>query len=716
MPVPKHKEGRKQTNRRLLGTLIGFAFLSCMLLVRLAVVQVFNSEFYQAKAIGQWTSDTMVAAKRGRIVDEKGIPLAQSITAQTVIAKPNLIPVEKREDTARKLADKLQLNYEDVLKKISDKNISYVNIKRQISDEEFVSIQELRLPGVNFTVEPKRSYPRLELAEQLLGYTDIDGKGQEGLEARYDKYLSGTPGRTINEIDSAGRTIENGASQPITAVNGAQVKLTIDAVVQLFLENALKDCYTVNNAKSVQGIVMNCKTGAILGMATLPSFDLNAPPRHDLESLRALSRNRVIADAYEPGSTFKIITLAAGLEAGVTKESDHFSCNGGRTIDGEFIKCWSRNHKASQTLAEGVQNSCNPVFMDIAGRLGTDRFYQAIENFGFGQLTNVKLTGEAGGIVRNPKQIRNVDLARIGFGQSIAVTPIQLATAVSACVNGGKLMQPYVVSEIVGEDGTVLEKNEPTVVREVLSEQTSKLVASMLEGVVRDGSGRNCYIPGYHVGGKTGTAQKYENGRIAQGKNVASFIGFAPADDPQFLVLVVVDEPNIRSQVFGSTVAAPTVRSVLYDTLRQYNVVPRYDESEDGTHTDVKVPDLRGLSFDEAKHVLQENHLSYEADGVGNVINQAPFPDAIVPEKSGILLYMSMPEVDEAETMEPIVVPNLTHKNLASAYSELDELGLRIEAKGDKLGRVVLQEPGYGARLTPGATVEVTLRNAYDGN
>ena len=699
------KASRNNTNKRLFYVLMAFVIVMVAIVFRLAYLQLFKADELQELAISQWTSDTTVSARRGKITDRNGTVLAQSGTAETVIIMPNSIDSSSREKVAHTLADILQLDYEDVLKKVSKTNVNQVNIKRQVSEDQANAIRAQMLTGVSFSIETKRYYPMKSFAVQLLGYTNMDGDGQEGLEAEYNKYLAGMQGKIVAETDQRGREIPYGAEQYVPAQDGSNLVLTIDAVIQSSLENALSQAVQVNNGKSAQGIVMRPSTGEILALSTKPDFDLNEPPRSDIDQLRSLSRNRVVADAFEPGSIFKILTLASGLDAGVISQSSEFDCNGYLLVDGERIKCWKSSH-GHQTLSKGVQNSCNPVFMTIALRLGIEKFYEYLSTFGIGSLTGIEVSGESVGIMRHVKYIKNVDIARIGFGQSIAATPIQLAMAAAACINGGNLMKPYIVKEIVSTDGTVIEQKEPVVVRRVISEDTSKQVRELLEGVVKGGSGKNAYIPGYHVGGKTGTAQKYENGVIAQGKNVASFIGFAPADDPQFLVIILVDEPKISSAVFGSTVAAPYVRSVLYDTLKYYGVKPRYDEDEKNIDLSVSVPNVAEMSLDDAKKALQDLKFTVTADGKGTVLNQVPQAGSVVPEGTGILLYLSEPDQDESEV--GTTVPDVTGEKIAQAYEKLTAAGFEVQVEGDPLGRVIYQDPVAGSDAQPGMAIVLT--------
>ena len=684
-----------------------FFALFAVIFGRLGWLQIVKASWLQEKAVSQWTRTSTVAAKRGKITDANGIVLAQSGTADTVEVAPK--DVKEPEKVARAFEEVLGLDYDTVYAKITDTSRSSVTIKRQITEEQSDALRAYGFKGVNFSVDTKRYYPLKNFLTQVIGYTTVDGVGQDGVEASQNKYLAGTAGRLVYEKDGSGREIPYGSEQYVEAQDGYNVALTIDAVVQSALEKAAQEALEVNEAKSVTAIVMDVRTGAILGCTTKPDFDLNDPPRNDYEQLQSLSRNRVVADSYEPGSVFKILTLASALDSGAATANDTFNCPGYKIVDGQRIKCWSNRH-GHQTLAEGVKNSCNPVFMELALRMGTEKFYEYLYNFGLGSSTNSGMSGEAGGIVRNRKYVTNTDLARIGFGQSVAVTAVQMAAAVSAAVNGGELMQPYVIKEIYSDDGTTIQKTEPAVVRRVISEETSAIVREMLEGVVKEGSGKNCYIPGYRIGGKTGTSQKYENGVVAQGKNIASFLGFAPADDPQFLVYLLVDEPKV-GVIYGSTVAAPFVRDVMQDLLKYYNIAPETDTSESGK-SNVTVPGVVEMALSEAQAALSAQGFSSSADGSGTVIAQAPQAGARVPEGTQVQLYTSEPgESYELET-EETVVPDLMGKNAGQAYAALRESGLTIQAAGAPRGKVVSQNPAAGRSVLRGSSVSVVLEES----
>lgn len=696
------KRKQHSTKERTFGVMLLFMALFLCVIIKLFDLQVVQAEWLQEKATSQWTRSTTVAADRGDITDTNGIVLAQSGTSDTIEAAPT--EITDPEGVARACEEILGMDYDSVYEKISDQNRSWVTIKRQVASEQADALREMGFEGVYFTVDTKRFYPMKAFLTQVLGYTTVDGVGQDGIEAAYDKYLAGTSGKLVYEKDSSGREIPYGSETYIEPIDGYNIALTVDSVVQSALERAVENALEVNGAKSAMGIVMDVNTGAILGITTKPDFDLNDPPRDDYEQLQSLSRNRVVADSFEPGSVFKIVTLASALNEGVVTEDSTFDCPGYKIVDGQRIKCWSTNH-GHQTLSEGVQNSCNPVFMELALRLGNEKFYEYLEAFGFGSSTNSGMSGEASGILRNIKYVQSFDLARIGFGQSVAVTAIQMATAASAAINGGNLMQPYIVKEIYSDSGETIQKTEPTVVRRVISEETSALVREMLVGVVENGSGKNAAVPGYSIGGKTGTSQKYEDGAIARGKYISSFLGFAPADDPQFLVYIIVDEPT--AGMYGSTVAAPFAREVLEDLLKYYNIQP--DDTE-AAEDSVEVPDVSGKSLDDARSVLQEAGLSVAADGTkGSVVAQMPQAGASVPRGTQIQLYLTEPNESYDVAEEEITVPDLSGMTAGNAYAKLKELGLTINATGSPDGVVVSQNPQAGKTVPPGSSVSVTL-------
>ena len=433
----------------------------------------------------------------------------------------------------------------------------------------------------------------------------------------------------------------------------------------------------------------------------------------DIETLNSLSRNRIVADSYEPGSTFKVVTLSSALDSGTVTLNNSYFCNGGIVVNGERIKCWRSGGHGSQTLIKAVQNSCNPAFVSMALSMGTETFYDYIYAYGMGSSTGSGIPGETGGIVTHQKYMTQNTLARIGFGQSIAVTPIQLCTAVCAAVNGGELMQPYVVDRVVSSDGKVLVQNSPTVVRRVISAATSQTVREILESVVTDGSGRNAQIPGYRVGGKTGTAQKYdETGAVDSGKLIASFVGFAPADDPEFVCLILVDEPKV-GVIFGSTVAAPFVKQVMEETLRHYGYLPTENAET------VSVPDVSGMTIEEAKAALKAANLDvvYQDALTDVVVAQVPAANESVNSNTEVLLYTENTSAeDNAEETTMVKVPNVVGMSRLEASDTLDGKGLQIKIDPeDQTGKAIRQVPEADAEVREGTQVLVEFSKRESG-
>ena len=707
--------GTKVKNRiRYAFVFVCVAFVAAAL--RLGYLQIVKAGELQAKAESQWTSDLVVAAKRGDILDRNGEVLAMSASAEMVTVRPkevqNFETAEEKSANVEKVVqafvDVLGMDEEAVSKKVKDTTKSEVLIKRQLTKEVAQQLKELDLKGVYLSEDTKRYYPMENYLCQVLGYTNTDGAGQAGLEAKYDKYLAGTPGRVVVETDKNGNTLPNSVEQRIEPVDGYDLQLTIDYAIQSFADRAMEQALEEQGAKSAMAIAMDPDTGDILALSIKPDFDNNNPPRDDLEQLNSLSRNIAVTNVYDPGSTFKIITTAMGLESGKYNTGSHFFCPGYHIVDGQKIKCWrSYNPHGSQTLVEGVKNSCNPVFMQIALGLGKETFYDYLDKFGFGKTTGVDFSGEESGIVTAEKYVKDVDLACMGFGQSISVTPIQLITAVSAAINGGNLMQPHFVHSVLDADGNAIQVYEPEVVNRAISEETSETLRGILEQVVKDGSGHNAYIPGYRIGGKTGTSQKVVDGKVSSQTHIGSFIGFAPADDPQIVVLVVVDEPSTGSH-FGSVVAAPYAKEILGNSLKYLGVQPVYEEGESEQQEQVDMPEVVGKTLEEARAEVEAAGLQVLVEGTGGTVTDTlPKGGVKVDKNNSVLLYMSE-DGGEDET-ELITVPRLTDLSLVDATMQLYNLGLEIEVEGR--GLVVSQEPAAGEKVAPKSTVKVKLEN-----
>ena len=691
---------------RLMHTLIAYAVFFLLLTGFLFVIQVILGPKLQRSALGQWTRTTLIAADRGEILDRSGKVLATNGNVYKVVVWPKNIPESDRERTATELSKLLGMDYDTVLKRCSSTKYQEIVLKRQIDSATRDAVNALKLgSGVGTAADSKRYYPMGSLFSQMLGFTNVDNVGQAGLELSLNEYLAGKDGKRIAETDSSGNLLAYGQTELIDPVNGLQVRLTCDSIIEGYLENALKEALEANNAKRAMGIVMDCTNGAILALSSQPDYDPNDPPRSDLELLAELSRNRIVTDVYEPGSTFKIITLAAALDSGAVTMNSHFSCSGGSIVNGETIHCWKHAGHGDQDLTNAAENSCNCAFLKMALSMGKETFYDYIYAFGLGKSTGSGLIGEASGIVTHQKYITDNDLARIGFGQSIAVTPIQLAAAVCAAVNGGELYQPYIVDSMLDDEGNVIFKAETAPVRRVISEESSALVRKVLQSVVDNGTGRNCRIEGYKVGGKTGTAQKYDAyGRVDQGKYICSFIGFAPADNPRFVCLIIVDEPDV-DQIFGSTVAAPFVKNVLEDVLHYMNVRPT--EASDT----VDVPKLIGLTTEEAAAKLEELGLYAVCQSEGTVLAQVPAEGERVPKGFQVLLYTGENTGDTSEYgKEYVEMPDLKGYTPLQAYDALKRLGLiMISDDEDPSGWAYIQSVDPGVTVEKGTTIKVNF-------
>ena len=709
--------------RRLLVLLLGLTMVFTGLILRTGYIQMVWGRELQQRALDQWTRTLDVYPHRGIIYDRTGtVVLAQSASADSIAARPSQLADPK--DAAEKLAAILDLDPDRLYESLSDSKRSEVWIKRQITREESVAVRELNIKGLYFTEEPKRYYPNGSLASHVLGYTmrfaePGEGiRGQEGIELYYDKYLKGIAGQLVVETDAWGRETPTNVERLIPPIDGWNVILTIDSVIQHFVEKAVSDAMDNYQANKIYAIVMDPRTGEILAMANRPDFDPNAPPRHlGYEGMEQYVKNISVKDNMDPGSTFKIITAAAALEAGVTTVNSSYYDPGYRIVDGQRIRCWRAGGHGQQTFAEVVQNSCNPAFMDMALGLGRDRFYDYIEAFGFGQRTGVDISGEERGVVMARSSVKNVDLARIGFGQAIAVTPLQLITAVSAVINGGRLMEPRLVKALEFRDGPrrIYEEKQPVLVRQVISPKTSGIMRDILLSVVNEGSGKNAYIPGFRVAGKTGTAQKYSpTGGILSGKHISSFIGFAPAEDPQIIVLFLVDEPKVAVD-FGSVVAAPYVKMILEDTLRYLGIQPVFDAETEKLTRSVVVPDVTGMTLTQAQAVLRKAELLYLAEHTGSMVrDQMPKPGSEIMVHSMVLLYME-PE-DSRDPEDPVqtlvTVPDVLNLSIREANNVLTSAGLRLRIEGS--GIAAAQDPPAGSKAPHDAWVTVRFEQRED--
>lgn len=558
---------------------IAITFIFCLLIGRFFYIQVIKKDALYYLALDQWTREIPLIAKRGDISDRNGVTLAGSSLSYSVFVRSRA--VEKKEETAKILSSLFDLDETSLLAKMQSSNISEFAVVKKASKEKIETLSSYDLSGVYYAEDDTRTYPYGDMLSRVIGFTSSDNSGTTGIEKYYDKYLAGTNGELLYDTDLVGVDLEDAVAQYLPAEDGCSIRLTIDCEIQAIAEEVMKEAYELYTPVSAQCIVLDPSTFEILAMAESPSYNLNEIPRDDIDLLNSLSRNSLVCDIYEPGSTFKIVTAAADIEEWLQGNPNAFSTNhvfsssATRIVDGTTIRCWSTHANgkhANETLAEALNNSCNPCFVDIALALGSETFYKYLNAFNFGSLTGIDFNGEALGMLLPESAVRDCDLARIGFGQTIAISAIQLACAAAAAVNGGYYYVPRLLDGIYDSYGNLIEKKESVLKNRTISEKASSILSSMLEGVVRDGSGKKAYIEGYKVGGKTGTAQKYENGHIASGKYVSSFVGFFPSDRPEYLALVVIDEPT--GAYYGSAVAAPLAKEIFEGIIQAKNIQP----------------------------------------------------------------------------------------------------------------------------------------------
>lgn len=607
-------------------------FIFVALFCRLAYLQVFNAKTLQIRASEQWLRDLPLKATRGNILDSNGVVLATSYSTYDVYVRAN--SVEDTMAVTNLLSTALSIDKEIISKKVTNKKVSEVLIKMQVDETLAESIIQANLKGIYLSINNKRYYPYGNMLSQVLGYTTIDNIGQAGIENYYNGYLTGIDGQILNESDVRGKGLDNTLSYYYEPISGLDAMLTIDFEIQNALENVLEQAKEEQKAKNVIGIVMDVNSSGILALSCKDSFDLNNIPRDDLEKLNTLTKNLAITDVFEPGSTFKLFTLAIALELGLTNENERFYCPGYRVVDGQRIKCWKTIGHGSQTLTEGVCNSCNCVFMDLAQRIGVSRFYKGIKDFGFGAKTGVDFYAESSGILMKESNVKTVDLARNGFGHAVAVTPLQLINGVSAIVNGGMLNTPSILKSI-NKNGQSVYSRVLNSKQTLISSKTSTLIRTMMKAVVDKSNGANAQVTGYSIGGKTGTAQKYENGVIAQGKYVGSFVGFGPYENPKYAVLILVDEPS-NGAYYGSIVAAPYAKT-LYSKIFDLKGIPANGSTEESLT--IQMPNLVGESLAKAISTLKKLGLNYEIDGEGTTVaSQFPIKGTMLKENAVVLI------------------------------------------------------------------------------
>ncbi|HAX84470.1 MAG TPA: stage V sporulation protein D [Ruminococcaceae bacterium] len=711
---------------------------------RLGYVMLYRGEEFKTKAETQQLSDATVPAQRGIIYDRNMSVLAQSASAWRISLNAqeiSKVSASVKQDVYSTLTSAL-----GVTKEYLDERISYgynsVLVKSKVEKEAKDKIEALTkkkyLDSENETQsygnlvyideDVKRYYPYSTLASQILGFTGTDNNGIAGIEAYYDSTLTGVDGRIISARgNSADADIEY--KSVYEAKQGKSLVLTVDETIQRYLENALSSCYETSKAASCTGIVMDVKTGAILAMSTKADYDPNDPftvyDKKTMESINKITNqedrnsaeknamyvqwnNRAITDTYEPGSVFKVITMAAGLEENVVKYDEKFTCTGSIRVADRTYNCHNTAGHGTQTLTEGLMNSCNPYFITIGQRLGVDTFYKYFEAFGFTEKTGIDLPDEiapqVGLNIFSKDKMTTINLASSSFGQSFEITPIQMITAINAIANDGKLMQPYLVSKTLDNNGNVVSTNEPVVKRQVVSESTSEKIMASMEQVALNGTAKNAYVAGYRVGGKTGTSDKL---RDHIGEVVASFAGVAPTDDPEITVLIVVDEPE--GATGGGAVAAPVAGEVIEKTLAYLNVERRYNDSEKAL-LDVQVPGVTGKTIGDAQSLLENDKFSVSVVGDGDkVLSQMPAAGQYIPQGGVVVLY-----TDDQKKKLKVIVPDFSGMTISEANYAAINSGINIKVSGNSLSEESMtayrQSSPKGTEIESGSTVTVYFK------
>lgn len=673
-------------------------------IVKLAIVQFVQGSDLQEKAEELRTKDLPVAASRGTIFDRNGNKLAISITADSISASPpDVLASGQEESIASFLSEKLGVEKSVLLKKLTS-NTSFEWIKRKVDFDLAEQIKEADLPGIDIIEETQRYYPKGILASHIVGFAGIDNQGLEGVEFSFDDLLAGENGRIVGEYDAKGQLIAQAEYEYIPPTDGCDVYLTIDENMQYFAERELDALMESETPPLGAGVlIMRPSTGEILVAAYRDAYD----PNHHEDYTSSEIRNFLVSDSYEPGSIFKIITASTALEEGTATLESRYYDPGYIMIGSSRIGCWSSVPHGSQSFVEAVQNSCNPAFVTIGTAIEAKQkglFYKYIRAFGFGSTTGVDLPGEAPGIMIPDEGVNAVEIATISIGQGIAVTPIQMVSAVSAVANGGVLLKPQIVKEVRDAEGNLVSSLQPEKVRQVISEDTASTMLEVLQTVVTDGSGFKAAIPGYKIAGKTGTAQKAENGVYVSGRHVASFIGIAPADDPELVCLVVVDEPT--GVYYGSQVAAPIFSAVVSDCLSYLGVAPNVTVVNDQPVSKVDVIDVTNLSGEAAEKVLQLLGFKVEIVGNGEVVtSQLPAPYTSVDE--GSLVSLTLGDAPETATNGSITVPDFTGKRIAEAAALLSAMGLKLDSEGS--GEAYEQSPVPGTEVKAGTTVHISF-------
>ena len=740
MAGPQNQKRRPESARRanrviqsrtllLLGVFGVLTFV--LLFTKLYHWQITEHDELQSVAVRQQTLRTTVEASRGTIYDRNGTILAMSASAEDIFLSPKEI-IENEQDQdliAEGLAEILGLEKDDILKKMEKTNSQYEILKKKADDEladkvrEFINDNDLK--GVFLRPTSKRSYPKGTLASQVIGFANENG-GAMGLEATYNDELTGESGMVVTARDRDGRAVLYQYDQYFDAENGCDLQTTLDTTIQYYLEKGVQELEArFGTGKGATGIVMDVNTGAVLAMASLPTYDLNDPStiyndfltsgmteEEIIENATELRnkqwRSKAINDTYEPGSTFKTLTLAMALEENVVDLNSGFYCGGNMTVEGQKIWCSKRTGHGQQDLSTAFANSCNPAFMNIGLRIGNAKFYQYMKDFGLMEKTGIDTTGEASGFANKEIEYSTLALACYAFGQNFNVTPIALLAAQCACVNGGYLYTPYLVEQVTDQDGNVVSKHDATPIRQVVSEETSALVRQIMEQEVTSGTGKNGQVAGYRIGGKTGTADK------VGGNVIVSFVCFAPADDPQVMMLLTLDEPNkwTGTYVSGGNMVAPISSSVMSEILPYLGIEPSYT-AEELVGADKTVPNVIGLGKDAAVERLAASGFTCRTVGDGDTVtDQTPVGGAIVPNSAEIILYLGA-----EKSTDKCIVPNVVGDSAATANQKIVNAGLIMGVSGatnasSSTVRAISQSIAAGTEVEAGTVVRVQFSDS----
>ena len=701
-----------------------------LLILRLSYIMIVKREDYSARAEEQWTSEVKIDARRGRILDRNGIELAVSANVYRVDFDLNSIRAHlKKEnltnnDIAPKIAQALEMDEKKVLDKLNTKlpsgaDAGSATLVRRLQKEEADKVKDLNISGVIVSPDTKRYYPYGNFLSHVLGSTNIDGQGLTGIELEYNQFLSGKPGLRISELSKYNDELPYTISEFTSPINGMDLTLTIDKNLQAFAEKVAEKGYKDNLAKQVSIIIMNPNNGEILAMVNKPDFDPNTPyegaENYDgnnlAEKVQKMWRNHLVNDTFEPGSIFKVVTMIGNLEEGLVNEDDTFVCNGSLKVGPHTIKCWKRSGHGTQILPEILQNSCNVGFMEIGKRLGKEKLNEYIKKLGFGKVTGVDLPGEAKGIIKKTESITEADLATISFGQTNTVNAVQYMTAFNSIINGGKLIQPHIMKEIGYIDDNnnynIEETFEPSIT-EVLSEEKTAILRDYLERTVSYGGSSKAYVEGYHLGAKTGTAQKVNpnGGGYESGKYISSLAGFAPAENPEVTVFISIDEPGTGTYYAGQIVAP--LANILFTDIFNYMSESMPKDDIDSIVKEVVIPEIRGLKVEDAKKILKEYNLEYSIEGNGSIITEVkPYPGYTVKENYKINIDTG----DSESYNKNVIMPDLRGYSIESASKILDDLGINYTFEGT--GTVSKQSVPKGELILKKTNVKLVLSEEY---